>query len=98
MYAEVDQRELNSLRATAEGNLPCDVEWRDDVNKPEHYNINGMETIDLVKQSMSQDEFKGYLKGNILKYVSRYRHKHPAEPKKDLLKAQWYLNKLLEEF
>ena len=40
MYAEVDQRELNSLRATAEGNLPCDVEWRDDVNKPEHYNGN----------------------------------------------------------
>jgi hypothetical protein len=47
---------------------------------------------------MSEEEFKGYLKGNILKYVSRYRHKHPVEPKKDLLKAEWYLSRLLKEW
>ena len=82
----------------ARDTLPCDVEQKDDVNSPEHYNANGLETIDLIKQSMSNEEFKGYLKGNILKYVSRYRHKHPAEPKKDLLKAEWYLSRLLKEW
>jgi hypothetical protein len=30
--------------------------------------------------------------------TERYRHKHSSEPKKDLLKAQWYLNKLLKEW
>ena len=83
---------------TANNSLPSDVSWDIDVNKPVHYNTNGLETIDLIKESMSDEEFKGYLKGNILKYVSRYRHKHLSEPKKDLLKAQWYLNKLLEEW
>jgi len=87
--------------AKQEDTRPCDVEWSDpsdDVNRPAHYNTGGLETIELIRLSMSDEEFKGYLKGNILKYVSRYRHKHPSEPKKDLLKAQWYLNKLLEEW
>ena len=83
---------------TIDNSLPSDVSWDIDVNKPAHYNANGLETIDLIKQSMSDEEFKGYLKGNILKYVSRYRHKHSSEPKKDLLKTQWYLNKLLDEW
>jgi len=83
---------------TYDDSLPSDVERQDDVNNPQHYNTNGLETIDLIKQSMSEEEFKGYLKGNILKYVSRYRHKHPAEPKKDLLKAEWYLTRLLKEW
>ena len=36
----------------------------------------------------------GYLAGNVIKYVSRYTHKGGRE---DLLKAQHYLEKLLEE-
>ena len=46
---------------------------------------------------MEPIEYEGYLKGNIFKYVSRYRHKEKENPKKDLLKAQWYLCKLIEE-
>ena len=69
----------------------------DDVNEPSHYNMNGMETIELIKHSTSVDEFEGYLKGNVLKYVSRYKHKHQENPIKDLLKAQWYLNRLVTE-
>ena len=83
----------------AETGLLFDVEeGNKDVNSPQHYTTNGLETIELISLSMSSDEFKGYLKGNILKYVCRYRHKHQAEPKKDLLKAQWYLNRLLKEW
>jgi len=36
----------------------------------------------------------GYLEGNIIKYVSRYKKKNGRE---DLLKAQHYLERLLEE-
>ena len=36
-----------------------------------------------------------YAQGNVVKYVSRYRHK--GTPVQDLLKARWYLNKLIEE-
>lgn len=36
----------------------------------------------------------GYLEGNIIKYVSRYKNKNGLE---DLLKAQHYLEKLIEE-
>ena len=70
----------------------------DEINKPDHYNMSGMETIDLLQESMGMTEFEGYLKGNILKYVSRYRFKHAEDPVKDLLKAQWYLNKLIEVY
>lgn len=69
----------------------------DDVNEPSHYNMNGMETIELIKHSTSVAEFEGYLKGNVLKYVSRYKHKHQESPVKDLQKAQWYLNRLVRE-
>ncbi|MBQ5695934.1 MAG: DUF3310 domain-containing protein, partial [Clostridium sp.] len=39
------------------------------------------------------DEFTGFLRGNIIKYVWRYKDKNGLE---DLKKAQWYLNKLIE--
>ena len=44
---------------------------------------------------MTDDEYHGYLKGNVLKYVSRYKFK--GEPLEDLKKAQWYLNRLVKE-
>ena len=44
---------------------------------------------------MTDDEYHGYLKGNVLKYVSRYKFK--GEPLQDLEKAQWYLNRLIKE-
>jgi len=67
------------------------------VNSPDHYNSNTIETIDLIRDSMESEEYRGYLKGNIFKYVSRYRYKEKENPYKDLLKAQWYLNKLVED-
>jgi|TARA_R110000751_G_scaffold258283_2_gene357715 hypothetical protein len=71
-----------------------DVE--DEINSPSHYNEGSKETIDFIEDGMSTDEFGGYLKGNILKYVCRYRYKHREDPVKDLLKAHWYLVKLID--
>ena len=65
------------------------------VNNPNHYRQSSTETIDIIKSSMTAEEFHGYLKGNILKYVSRYKFK--GEPLEDLQKAHWYLNRLIKE-
>jgi hypothetical protein len=67
----------------------------DNVNAPAHYLHGRKETIDVITDCMTNDEFHGYLKGNILKYVSRYKFK--GEPLEDLEKAQWYLNRLIQE-
>ena len=66
----------------------------DSVNNPHHYNTGGIECIDAIKESMDKPEFKGYLKGNIMKYLWRYEYKNGVE---DLRKAKWYLDKLVEE-
>ena len=73
-----------------------DDEWNDVVS-PDHYNSNSIETIDLIRNSMESEEYRGYLKGNVFKYVSRYRYKEKENPLKDLLKAEWYLSKLIED-
>ena len=67
----------------------------DNVNAPSHYLHGKKETIDVICDCMTGDEFHGYLKGNILKYVSRYKFKW--EPLEDLHKAQWYLDRLVKE-
>ena len=67
----------------------------DPVNNPEHYNQGGIECIEAIKASMSGEEFRGYLKGNALKYLWRYQDK--GNPVQDLAKAKWYLEKLEKE-
>ena len=64
----------------------------DVVNKPEHYRQGGLECIEAIQASMSREEFQGYLKGNIEKYVWRYRYKNGIQ---DLHKARWYLDRLI---
>ena len=65
----------------------------DMVNSPPHYNTGNVECIVAIEESMTPDAFKGYLKGNVLKYMWRYEYKNGPQ---DLDKAQWYLNKLVE--
>ena len=65
----------------------------DPVNSPIHYaDGNGVECIEAIEASMSMEEFKGFLKGNVQKYVWRYAQKNGAE---DLKKAKWYLERLI---
>lgn len=67
----------------------------DAVNHPSHYTKGSIECIDAIHESMTSEEFCGYLKGNVLKYLWRYRLKE--NPVEDLKKANWYLNKLISE-
>ena len=66
----------------------------DPVNSPKHYadTDGGIECIEAIEASMSMEEFKGFLKGNVQKYVWRYAQKNGAE---DLNKAKWYLDRLI---
>lgn len=63
------------------------------VTRPYHYTQGDIECIDAIKASMTDEEFKGFLKGNSLKYLWRYENKN--NPVEDLKKAKWYLDKLI---
>lgn len=65
----------------------------DNVNSPSHYKQFSREVIDTMQGVSTTEEFKGYLKLNAIKYLSRYQGKNGAE---DLAKAGWYINKLKE--
>ena len=60
----------------------------DNVHKPMHYNL-GIETIDYINSWNM-----GYMEGNVIKYVTRYKYKNGLE---DLMKAQQYLEFLIEK-
>jgi hypothetical protein len=64
----------------------------DVVDRPMHYAAGNIECIDAIEAQLSPEEFRGYLKGNIIKYLWREKHKGGVE---SLKKAQWYLNKLI---
>jgi hypothetical protein len=65
----------------------------DMVNQPPHYTAGGIETIDYLQAKLSQEEFTGYCRGNVLKYISRCGLK--GEGVEDLKKARWYLDRLI---
>lgn len=65
----------------------------DNVNNPPHYTQGGIECIDAIKSALTPEEFRGYCKGNVIKYIWRERHKGGDE---SIRKAGWYQGKLLE--
>ena len=70
-------------------------EGTDNVNNPVHYTQGEIECIDAIKASMSAEAFRGFLKGNVIKYAWRYMDK--GKPAEDLKKAEWYLKRLIKE-
>ena len=65
----------------------------DSVHRPEHYNTGSLECIDAIKGMLDHDEYIGYLRGNALKYMWRFRYK--KKPIEDLRKARWYEERLI---
>ena len=64
----------------------------DMVNNPPHYTSGGIECIEAIRAALTEEEFRGYCKGNILKYIWRERHKGGDESVK---KANWYVNQIV---
>ena len=59
-----------------------------------HYKGKEVQPWDAMESWMSSEAFHGFLSGNIIKYMARWKEKNGVE---DLRKARHYLNKLIEE-
>lgn len=58
-----------------------------------HYTSKAIQPWDAMQAWMSEEEFAGFLRGNVIKYVARCSDKGGVE---DLQKARHYLDKLIE--
>ena len=70
---------------------------RDSVDKvhPDHYKLgDGREVIDVIRLMMTEDELRGFCKGNYLKYILRAGKKAGESAETDRKKAEWYLDYL----
>lgn len=70
----------------------------DVVNHPAHYTKGGIECIDAIRAALTPEEFRGYCKGNALKYIWRNGKKAPGTEVQDAEKAIWYLAKFNDTF
>lgn len=62
----------------------------DPIHNPSHYTNGGIEFIEVLRAKLSSDEFRGFLKGNVIKYTLRAEHKDGAQDyAKGARYAQW---------
>lgn len=59
----------------------------------DHYVKLAVQPWHAMEAWQSKEAFAGFLQGNVIKYIARYKSKNGAE---DLLKARHYLAKLIE--
>lgn len=71
---------------------PLFSETYNSVNRPKHYNSGSIECIEGIEGMLTPEEYRGYLRGNVVKYV--WRHSYKGQPVVDLRKARWYLERL----
>lgn len=64
----------------------------DMINHPPHYTDGGIEVIDILKAKLPPEQLKGFLKGNVLKYLFRAGKK--GDENEDIQKAFWYMEEL----
>lgn len=64
----------------------------DNVNHPKHYTYGKIEVIKIMEDQLNPEEYRGYIKGQVIKYITREAHKNGLE---DLKKAHWYLTRLI---
>ena len=58
-----------------------------------HYASKAVQPWDAMQAWMSREEFTGYLRGNVIKYMARCNDKGGIE---DVRKARHYIDKLIE--
>ena len=67
------------------------------INHPKRYGGDTTyECIKVLRAWMSEDEYKGFLRGNCLKYLCRVGKKDDIV--QELNKSKWYLEKLIESY
>ena len=90
------RRKLEKPREKAKnmGTTMIYEEPQDNVNHPKHYLKGGLECIQVIKAQLTPEQYEGYLYGNVIKYMWRWKEKNGLE---DLRKAAHYLMWLQEE-
>ncbi|QHJ76198.1 MAG: hypothetical protein [Caudoviricetes sp.] len=69
--------------------LSVGIETNDAVKNPKHYQIiDDFESIDVIACSLTEEQFKGFCLGNILKYRIRAGNKDSLE--QDIAKSDEY--------
>ena len=58
-----------------------------------HYTNKAIQPWTAMESWMTPEQFEGFLRGNVIKYIARYKDKDGL---KDVLKAKHYLEKLIE--
>lgn len=69
--------------------IPLGVDLTGFSAPPPHYSQGGRETIDLIRDSMTDSQFVGFCIGNALKYQDRAKHK--GQEQADMRKFRWYV-------
>lgn len=57
--------------------------------KSEYYDAGGIETLDIIRAKLTDDQFQGYCLGNAIKYLCRANWKDDLD--RDTEKANNYL-------
>ncbi len=98
-YILLAETEMNKKELEASESIPKKVEMQifdkkeDIVNHPSHYVSGKYECYDVFNANFGDAMAKGYVIGNVFKYLWRFRDKNGVE---DLKKARWYLDKAIE--
>ena len=69
--------------------LTFEIEEKEMINHPKHYNMGKYEAIDVI-----EDWGLGFNLGNVVKYISRAGHKDDIL--QDLKKSLWYLQREIQ--
>ena len=89
-YTDTDLRGLASL-------LREQIAAESPPESPSHYKSNsGIECIDAIRAAMTAEEYRGFLRGNAIKYLWRCAKK--GAPAEDLRKAQTYIGWLISAY
>lgn len=64
--------------------------------KSSHYDVGGIEVLDVIKAKLTPEQYRGYLLGNAIKYLLRLNHKGCSG--RDAEKAHNYIGWLNESF
>lgn len=92
-YAEYIQKDIAESQTNN-----TDTEHTDEVHNPEHYKLDGLniEVVDVIRAVLTDEEFKGWCKGNALKYLMRAGKKDKSKEKQDFAKAGVFISWLTD--
>jgi hypothetical protein len=88
LLQEIRSADLEStIREWRESATPSE---RSDPVNPSHYKKGDIECIDAIKSMLTEDEWRGFLKGTAVAYLWRLGHKDAVE--QDANKTLWYVS------